>query len=217
MLKKIFATVLLALGLLPAFAQTQWQLRTEKDGIKVYSSDVADSKIKAIKVIGEFYATPAQLAAVVMDVNTATDWVYHLKSSTLIKKVSSNEIYYYAEVNLPWPAANRDFVAHLIATQNPQTKAITIDGPAVPGYVPVKKGLVRIDNSVGKWIITPIGPDEVRVEYSIHVDPGGSLPSWLVNMFADQAPVQIFKNLKNELHKPVYRSGDNLLSTNIGN
>lgn len=217
MLKKIFAIVLLALGLLPAFAQTQWQLRTEKDGIKVYSSDVADSKIKAIKVIGEFYATPAQLAAVVMDVNTATDWVYHLKSSTLIKKVSSNEIYYYAEVNLPWPAANRDFVAHLIATQNPQTKAITIDGPAVPGYVPVKKGLVRIDNSVGKWIITPIGPDEVRVEYSIHVDPGGSLPSWLVNMFADQAPVQIFKNLKNELHKPVYRSGDNLLSTNIGN
>ncbi|MGN6180922.1 MAG: START domain-containing protein [Mucilaginibacter sp.] len=213
----MFATVLLALGLLPALAQTQWQLRTEKDGIKVYSSDVADSKIKAIKVIGEFYATPAQLAAVVMDVNTATDWVYHLKSSTLIKKVSSNEIYYYAEVNLPWPAANRDFVAHLIATQNPQTKAITIDGPAVPGYVPVKKGLVRIDNSVGKWIITPIGPDEVRVEYSIHVDPGGSLPSWLVNMFADQAPVQIFKNLKNELHKPVYRSGDNLLSTNIGN
>jgi len=217
MLKKIFTTVWLALGLLPAFAQTQWQLRTEKDGIKVYSSDVADSKIKAIKVIGEFYATPAQLAAVVMDVNTATDWVYHLKSSTLIKKVSSNELYYYAEVNLPWPAANRDFVAHLTVTQNPQTKAITIDGPAVPGYVPVKKGLVRIDNSVGKWIITPIGPNQVRVEYSIHVDPGGSLPSWLVNMFADQAPVQIFKNLKNELHKPVYRNNDNLLSTNIGN
>lgn len=217
MLKKIFIAVLLGIGSLPAFAQTQWQLRTEKDGIKVYSSDVPESKIKAIKVIGEFYATPAQLAAVVMDVNTATDWVYHLKSSTLIKKVSSNEIYYYAEVSLPWPAANRDFVAHLIVTQNPQTRAITIDGPAVPGYVPVKKGLVRIDNSIGKWIITPIGQNQVRVEYSIHVDPGGSLPSWLVNMFADQAPVQIFKNLKNELQKPVYRGGDNLLSTNIGN
>lgn len=215
MLKKIFMAVLLAIAFVPAFAQTQWQLRTEKDGIKVYSSDVPDSKIKAIKVIGEFYATPSQLAAVVMDVNTATDWVYHLKSSTLIKKVSSNEIYYYAEVSLPWPAANRDFVAHLTVTQNPQTKAITINGPAVPGYVPVKKGMVRIDNSVGKWIITPIGQNQVRVEYSIHVDPGGSLPSWLVNMFADEAPVQIFKNLKNELQKPAYRN-DTLLSTNVG-
>ncbi len=217
MLKKIFIAAMLTIGLLPAFAQTQWQLRTEKDGIKVYSSDVPDSKIKAIKVIGEFYTTPAQLAAVVMDVNGATEWVYHLKSSTLIKKVSPNEIYYYAEVSLPWPAANRDFVAHLTATQNPETKAITIDGPAVPGYVPVKKGMVRIDNSVGKWIITPVGNNEVRVEYSIHVDPGGSLPSWLVNMFADEAPVQIFKNLKNELQKQAYKNNDNLLSTNIGN
>lgn len=216
MLKKLFIAVIFVLGSVSAFAQIQWQLRTQKDGIKVYSSDVPSSKIKAIKVIGDFYATPEQLAAVVMDVNTATDWVYHLKSSTLIKKVSANEIYYYAEVSLPWPAANRDFVAHLTANQNPQSKVVTIDGPAVQGYVPVKKGLVRIDNSIGKWIITPIGPNKVRVEYSIHVDPGGSLPSWLVNMFADEAPVQIFKNLKSELQKPTYRN-EILLSTNIGN
>lgn len=216
MLKKLFIAVIFVLGSVSAFAQIQWQLRTQKDGIKVYSSDVPSSKIKAIKVIGDFYATPEQLAAVVMDVNTATDWVYHLKSSTLIKKVSANEIYYYAEVSLPWPAANRDFVAHLTANQNPHSKVVTIDGPAVQGYVPVKKGLVRIDNSIGKWIITPIGPNKVRVEYSIHVDPGGSLPSWLVNMFADEAPVQIFKNLKSELQKPTYRN-EILLSTNIGN
>jgi hypothetical protein len=174
---------------------------------------VPNSKIKAIKVVGEFYTTPAQLAAVVMDVNTATEWVYHLKSSTLIKQVSPNEIYYYAEVSLPWPTENRDFVAHLVVTQNPQTRAITIDGPAVPGYMPEKKGIVRINNSVGKWIITPIGPNQVRVEYSIHVDPGGSLPSWLVNMFADQAPLQIFKSLREQLQKPNYKN-DNLLTSN---
>lgn len=217
MLRKIIVALLLTIGCLPAFAQTDWQLRTEKDGIKVYASDVANSKIKAIKVIGEFNATPAQLAEVVMDVNTATEWVYHLKSSSLIKRVSNNELYYYAEVSLPWPAANRDFVAHLIATQDPHTKTITIDGPAIPGYVPVKKGLVRIDNSVGKWIITPLSAKQVRVEYSIHVDPGGSLPAWLVNMFADEAPIQIFKNLKNELQKPAYRNQETLYSTNISN
>ena len=213
MIRKIFAALLLIVGTLPAFAQTEWQLRTEKDGVKIYSSEVPNSKIKAIQVIGDFYTTPAQLANIVMDVNTATEWVYHLKSSTLIKKVSPNELYYYAEVSLPWPTENRDFVAHLVVTQNPQTKAITIDGPAVPGYVPEKKGIVRIDNSVGKWIITPIGQNEVRVEYSIHVDPGGSLPSWLVNMFADQAPLQIFKNLREQLQKPNYKN-ETLLTSN---
>src|ERR1700761_5004069 len=140
MLRRLFIMLMLVAGVAPAYAQTDWELRADNDGIKVYSSEMPGSKIKAIKVIGEFYTSATQLAAVVMDVNTATDWVYHLKSSTLIKRVSPNEIYYYAEVSLPWPAATRDFVALLIVNQNPQTKVITIDGPAVPGYVPEKKG-----------------------------------------------------------------------------
>jgi hypothetical protein len=213
MLRRILIMAMLVLGSIPVFAQQEWELRADKDGVKVYSSDMPGSKIKAIKVIGEFNATPAQLAAVVMDVNGATEWVYHLKSSTLIKRVSPNELYYYAEVNLPWPAANRDFVAHLTISQDPATKSLIIDGPAVPGYVPVRKGIVRIDNSIGKWIITPIGNNEVRVEYSIHVDPGGSLPSWLVNMFATDAPLQIFKSLRTELQRPVYKN-TNLYSAN---
>lgn len=215
MLRKILtATLLMATSLLPALAQNKWDLKTEKDGIKVYSCEVPGSKIKAIKVTGEFDATPAELAAVVMDVNTATDWVDHLKSSVLIKRVSPNELYYYAEVSLPWPATNRDFVAHLTARQDPDTKVVLIDGPAVPGYMPEKKGLVRINNSIGKWVITPIGSNRVRVEYSLHVDPAGSLPSWLVNMFATDAPLQIFRNLRTELQKPGYKNNYLTLSDN---
>jgi hypothetical protein len=215
MLRRILtAALLMAMGLVPALAQNKWELRTEKDGIKVYSSEVPGSKIKAIRVTGEFDATPAQLAAVVMDVNTATDWVDHLKTSVLIKKVSANELYYYAEVSLPWPATNRDFVAHLTEIQNPDTKVVVIEGPAVPGYMPEKKGFVRINNSIGRWIITPVGPNRVRVDYSLHVDPAGSLPSWLVNMFATDAPMQIFRNLKTELQKPVYKNNSLLLSGN---
>lgn len=112
----------------------------------------------------------------------------------------------YSEVSLPWPAANRDFVAHLIVTQNPDTKVITIDGPAVAGFIPVKEGIVRIIDSKGKWIITPIGTNQIKVEYSIHVDPGGSLPSWLVNMFATEGPLKIFAGIKVQLQKSAYKN-----------
>jgi hypothetical protein len=204
--KVLFISLLLVLGLSSASAQNDWKLSTEKDGIKVYTSMVPDSKVKAIKVECDLNATPSQLVALVMDVTTAPDWVSHVKSAKLIKQVSPDELYYYTEVSLPWPAQNRDFVAHLIVSQNSDTKVVTIDGPAVPGFVPVKKGIVRIDHSFGKWIITPAGPDQLHVEYSIHVDPGGSLPSWLVNMFATDAPLQIFRSLKTQLQKPVYKN-----------
>jgi START domain len=206
---KVFPILLLlVLKLSPASAQTDWKLATDKEGIKVYTSIVPDSKIKAIKVECNLEATPSQLVALIMDVKTATDWVYHTKSAVVVKQVSPSELYYYSEINLPWPAANRDFVAHLIVSQNPDTKVVTIQGPAVPGLVPVKTGVVRIDHSDGKWVISPIGTDQVKVVYTIHVDPGGSLPSWLVNMFATEGPLQIFRNLKAELQKPAYKNSD---------
>jgi ribosome-associated toxin RatA of RatAB toxin-antitoxin module len=204
--KVLFISLLLALGMKSASAQNSWKLSTEKDGIKVYTSMVPDSKVKAIKVECDLNATPSQLVALVMDVTTAPDWVSHVKSAKLIKQVSPEELYYYTEVSLPWPAQNRDFVAHLIVSQDQNTKVVTIDGPAVPGFVPIKKGIVRIDNSIGKWVITPIGQDQLHVEYSIHVDPGGSLPAWLVNIFATDAPLQIFGSLKTQLQKPVYKN-----------
>jgi hypothetical protein len=204
--KVFFIFLFLVLKMSSASAQNNWKLSTEKDGIKIYTSMVPDSKIKAIKVECNLNATPSQVVALVMDVNTAPDWVYHVKSAKLVKQVSASELYYYSEVSLPWPAANRDFVAHLTVSQDPDTKVVTIDGPAVPGFVPIKKGIVRIDNSIGKWIITPMGPDQVNVEYSIHVDPGGALPSWLVNMFATEAPLKIFQSLRMQLQKSAYKN-----------
>jgi hypothetical protein len=204
--KNVLAHLLPFLVYFPAHAQTEWQLRKEKDGIKVYSSKVPDSKIKAIRVVTELNATASQVAAIVMDIDAAPDWVYHLKSSVLLFRVSQDELYYYAEIALPWPVANRDFVVHLTLTKNTETNIITIDGPAVSGYRPVRKRIVRIDNSTGRWVITPIGYNHVMVEYSIHVDLGGSLPSWLVNIFAGEAPLHIFQNLKVQLKKPIHKN-----------
>jgi ribosome-associated toxin RatA of RatAB toxin-antitoxin module len=193
--------MILSLGAMHSFGQTEWTLRKDKDGIKVYSASIPDSKIQAIKVTASYKTTPEQITAVIMNVNTATQWVAHLKTSTMLKRVSANELYYYAEVKLPWPVQNRDFVAHLVAHEDRLLNATIIEGPAVSGYVPEKKGLIRINNSTGKWTITPAPQGEVNVEYCLHVDPAGSIPSWLINLFSTEAPFEIFKNLGQHLEK----------------
>ncbi|WP_259069248.1 START domain-containing protein [Mucilaginibacter sp. X4EP1] len=111
--KIFFITLMMIVQAISVSAQEDWKLQKDKDGIQVYSAQVPDSKIRAIKVVANYDASPEEVADIVMDINTATEWVSHLKSCYLIKRVSQNELYYYAEVNLPWPASNRDFVAHL--------------------------------------------------------------------------------------------------------
>jgi hypothetical protein len=212
--KILFMALLMITKVISVSAQDDWNLQKDKDGIKVYSAKVPDSKIRAIKVVANYEATPEEIANIVMDINSSQEWVSHLKSTYLVKRVSQNELYYYAEVNLPWPASNRDFVAHLTRSENVQTGAITIDGPAVTGWVDEKKGIVRINNSVGKWIITPLDNNQVRVEYALHVDPAGSLPSWLVNMFSGETPMQIFENLRQELKRNAQQTTTAMLTSN---
>ncbi|MBD0377821.1 MAG: lipid-binding protein, partial [Flavisolibacter sp.] len=35
----------------------------------------------------------------------------------------------------------------------------------------------------------------LNVDYTLQVNPGGQLPPWLVNMFADKGPYESFKKL----------------------
>jgi len=186
------------------FGQEDWKLNTSKEGMSVYTKVFPDSKFKAIKVELSLEATLSQLVAVVMDVNTGVDWVYATKSSVLLKRVSPTEVIYYSEVKLPWPVHNRDFIAQLKAVQDPVTRVVTINGPVVPDYIPVKKDIVRVSKSEGRWVITPIGKGRIKVEYTIRLDPGGDLPAWLFNLFVTKGPAESFENLKLQLKKPQY-------------
>ncbi|WP_409035051.1 START domain-containing protein [Mucilaginibacter sp. X4EP1] len=80
-------------------------------------------------------------------------------------------------------------------------------------FCPRKKSTVRINNSVGEWIITPVDNNQVRVEYALHVDPAGSFPSWLVNMFSGETPMQIFENLRQELKHSAQRNTTPMLTS----
>jgi len=189
-----------------AFSQTNWKLITEDEGIKVYSKTVPDSKIKALKAECILTASADQLVALLLDVNAATEWVFHTKSCVLVRKISALELYYYTEVSLPWPLENRDFVAHIKASKDPLTNIVMVNAPAVPGFVHAKKGIVRISHSKGLWIISPVDKERIKVEYTLQVDPGGALPAWLVNTFAAQGPMESFKNMKRQLQLSKYKN-----------
>lgn len=204
-------TPVLLLALLLCFglqtkAQSDWKYLTEKQGIKVYSKAVPGSKVKALKVECVLNATPTALVTLLLDVPAAEQWVSHTKSSVLLRQVSPAELYYYSEVNLPWPLENRDFVAHVKVSQDKNTRIVTVHAPAIPGWVTHKKGIVRVDHSIGLWTITPLGQNQVKVSYSLQVDPGGVIPAWAVNALSSQGPIDSFIKMKQKLQLPVYKN-----------
>src|SRR6202000_2107474 len=57
-------------------AESEWELRTEKQDIKVYTRTFPDSKFKAIKVELILQTTMSRLVTVLLDVNAAPGWGY---------------------------------------------------------------------------------------------------------------------------------------------
>ncbi len=163
MYRYLFSLLLLLSTVVPLRAQSDWKYLTEKQGIKVYSRSVAGSKIKALKVECVLNTTPAALVALLLDVPAAEQWVSHTKSCVLLRQVSPAELYYYSEVSLPWPLENRDFVAHVKVSQDKASKVVTVNAPAIPGWVAGKKGIVRVNHSVGLWTITPLPATRLKL------------------------------------------------------
>ena len=186
-------------------AQGDWKLERDKEGIKIYSRGKTDSKIKSLKAVCTVKSTLAQMTAVLLDIKNQDEWFYHTTSSVL-KVVSPAELYYYAELNFPMPFSNRDFVEHITVFQNPATRVLTMTVQNIPDYIPPKKGIVRVERSQCKWVVTPIDQDSLLLEFTLFSDPGGSIPAWLVNMMSFYVPFETFKKLRIQLLKPEYQN-----------
>ncbi len=188
-----------------ALGQCSWQFKKEDDGIKIYTGRAPNTNFKAIKVECTVNARLSQLVAFLLDVSGQNEWVYGNKSSELVKKIGTNEIVFYSVVDLPWPCANRDYISHIIFTQE-SPQALSIEAHTEPDLLPEKSGLVRIRESHAHWDISSVDKEHQSIVYTVQFDPGGSLPAWLVNMFVTKGPLQTFQKLRVCVAKPQYKN-----------
>lgn len=201
----LFSLVFLSMAWPAQGKDDDWAFVTQKEGIQVYSRAVEGSKVKALKVVCTVSARPTEVLALLLDAPAAVEWVSHTKSCRLLERVSGTELYYYSEVWLPWPLDNRDFVAHVKAGRDPHTQEITVFAPAVPSPMPKRKGVVRIEHSIGRWSIAPLPDGGSKIDYVLQVDPGGHIPAWLVNALAAEGPIESFVKMRKMLQRPVYK------------
>ncbi len=68
-----------------ANAQKDWDLRLDKEGIKVYTKKLDSSPFKAVKTVCTINTSLSVLTAVLLDIKSTPDWVYATKKISLLK------------------------------------------------------------------------------------------------------------------------------------
>lgn len=183
----------------PVQAQNNWKLTKSKNGINVYTSPVPNSSFKMVKVECTLTGSFTKLIGLLQDVSGFEHWIYNNKQSKLIKKFSANDFVYYSETSMPIPFANRDVVIRLQIKTDSLPRFLTIQGSSQDNYLPEIPGRERITHYKASWKVTMPSPNSIQIYYLMEVDPGGSLPAWLANSFADKGPFHTFSNLAEKL------------------
>jgi hypothetical protein len=168
--------------------QADWELKKDEDGIKVYTRYAENSNLKEVKTVNVVQSSLSGIVALLLDVKNYPNWIYSCSEASTLKTINDHEEYHYQVTRVPWPLQNRDMIWHFNIQQDTATGIVTITNTSEPEFVPEKNGIVRVRRVQSSYKLTPSGTGNVNVEFEIFVDPGGSVPAWLINANIITAP-----------------------------
>lgn len=185
-------------------AQEDWKQREDKNGITVYSRSSDFSEFDEFKATTTIDQSFHAFVALLQDVDRIPDWMHSVKRSKLLERSGDSIQIYYTEASAPFPLKNRDGVYLNRFKWDGQTRILMVDIEILPDYMEAEKNLVRISRGKGFWQAKELQEGRIELIFQMQVDPGGSIPSWLANMFVVDTPFQTLTKLKELIQEEQY-------------
>lgn len=192
---------------LPDEQSADWELRTETDNIRIYTTGQPGSKFKAFKAVATLDVPIENLMAVMINPVSCTEWVHNCSESYAFGNGDFHDRYAYSVNDMPWPVADRDYVLRIRTRGDRESGEVIMDLNATPDLRAESSNRIRVDRSDTLYRFIPEG-DSTRMIWVQHTDPNGSLPGWLVNSLLVDIPVRSMQALEEVARKPRYRGFD---------
>lgn len=181
-----------------AVANGAWRLVSEADLICVYTRKSQASGVHEILAVATIAASPAELRGVISDYARYPEFMPYVEVSEVLKR-EGNTAWVFQQLSLPFPISDRYYTIRVVGGP----------GPASGNGARISWSLARDTESSnrgegvpmlvndGFWDLHPLeGGASTRVTYFIHTNPGGSLPSFAVNMANTVAVPRVMESLR---------------------
>ncbi|HCF61637.1 MAG TPA: hypothetical protein DFS52_27025 [Myxococcales bacterium] len=194
-------------GLTATAEGSKWEEAARTAGVTVYARDRASSEVKEIKAVGEIAAPPPVVLRVLADYERYKEIMPYTDVSTVVATEKDGKVvHFYTVVNAPL-VSKRDYTLHIEEVSDwREGKGYlkTQWRPSEKGPGP-KDGYVRVEINEGSWTLEPLdGGARTRATYLLYTNPGGSLPTWVINKANRSAIPDIFEALRKYSKEPKY-------------
>lgn len=193
-------TVMLWLSTISAFswAQSEWQLVKDNQGIQVFVRTNDTTKFNEFKAQMEVEAHPDEVLNIIWDGKHLYQWHYQTSESKLIKRINTTQQIVYMRNDMPWPLQDRDVIT-LMTVHQLTSQIFRINLVPATYTFPEQNKIIRIKNFKGYWYLEQSSVGTIVI-LQMQGDPAGSIPPFLFNVFLTNGPFNTFLALKNKLN-----------------
>jgi hypothetical protein len=197
MLAAVALTSLVALA--SGAGEAPWEEKAKSDGVTVYARSRPGSDVRELKSMGLIDAPPQAVLKVLSDYPRYKEIMPYTDESEVVSTEEGGKVvHFYTLINAPL-VSRRDYTLRITEESDwkdgkgfLKTRWTASDkGPAA------KDGVVRIKTNDGSWVLEPReGGKKTFATYFIFTDPGGALPTFLVNKANSSAIPDVFEALR---------------------
>jgi hypothetical protein len=176
----------------------KWRLVSEADLICVYTRKSQASGVHEILAVATIAASPAELRGVISDYARYPEFMPYVEASEVLKR-EGNTAWVFQQLSLPFPISDRYYTIRVVGgpgTASGNGARISWSLARDTESSNRGEGVPMLVND-GFWDLHPLeGGAATRVTYFIHTNPGGSLPSFAVNMANTVAVPRVMESLR---------------------
>lgn len=198
-------------------ADEGWKKVGESEGIINYARPTTRSSVDEIKSVGIVDAPVAVVEAVIRDIPAMPEYIFLCKEAFVINtpemKSGGDVIYFYSLTDLPFPASDRDAVEKSVFSIDKKTGTVYCHAEGVKTNYKLNSSVVRMPLSIIDATLIPKGANKTEVIYQVLGDPGGQLPSFIVNMLISDYGIKTITGLRQMVKKEKYKSFNKVITT----
>ncbi len=177
-----------------------WEKLGTVDGVDLARKSIPGTRLFAVRGIGEIEAPISRVAAVIYDHRRWGEWVRSMLDAQLLKQISPTEKLVYQAFKMPLWVSDRDTVYRFSMFW--RDGALVFEGfDASHADAPKSVG-VRSKLIIGRWTLRMLDSGHTHLTVEVLMDPGGHLPTWLVNMVQRDYPADTLNQVRQQVRKP---------------
>jgi START domain len=185
-----------------ASGQSDWKLSKTDGNIQIWIKNVDGPGLKQFKLQTTCKNELKSVYRLIRDVENMYLWYDKVQSVKLLKKINENEAVYLLGYDLPFPFEDRISTVKGKIQYDEKHGKILVNTDYFPADIPAdKKKIPLITKIKSSWEISETKNGEILILHTGYMDPGGNVPTWVVNESLTSGPLKTIKSMKKILEK----------------